>query len=250
MDFENNIEIGIQRYLDGDMDPGAQREFEERLQSDPEMQNQLESYKTLIKGIRFQKRNEAWDLVAELETEAQEKRTRSRGGKKTLKFLLVAASVLILFLFLAILYNGLKIGGINDRLVAEHFEPYPVLANGPVRGGDNLESLKERAYLAYGAERYEEAITLLTRLVDEQYDVYDAFYLGNAHLASGNYMEAIGLFQELAETDILLKVQTQWYLSLSHLGNNDVDRAKAIFTEIGRSDTSYSDKATQILNNL
>lgn len=248
MDREENDSIKIQRYLDGDMTGAERLEFEKELQHDPALQSLAATYSTLSEGIRYHVRYDAWEKIQQLEAAHADEAILIAGSKK--KSWLYAAMVsLILLAFGTVYVFNLNVNKGSD-LFEEHFNPYPVLAHAPVRGGDTTGSLKERAFSAYSNENYQRAIPLLEELDKGEEEYLVKFYLGNAYLATGEPEEAIMLFRSVLESQSALDPQAQWYLGLSYLAKGDKEGAKAVFGELANDSSSYGSKAKTIFNQL
>lgn len=242
---EENIEIRIQQYLDGELSDEQRLDLEEQIASDSSLQEKLSSYALLADGIRFNARKENWEKIQLLEQEAAID-TEIRLDRDY-KWYYVAASICAIVAAAILIYKVIyKQTDLGD-LYAENFSPYPALIHAPVRGPENPVTIEEKAYAAYSNEAYEEAITGFTTMLEEREDPMVNFYLGNAYMASGNYEAAIKSLEKSIETPMVLETQARWYLGLSYLAAENRELALIQFNELAKGTSTYSEKAKTIL---
>jgi len=242
------MEGKIQQYLDGTLDSEERSVFESRLKTDPELQKQLEKYKLLLDGIRYQARKEGWEKITDLEEEYEGKSIDKRVTINDWRYV-AACFIGILFTALLVYILLSKPDSLQD-LYAENFAPYPALTHGPLRGADPGVSLEERAYAAYSNENYDEAIILFMNLLNEKEDPLVLFYLGNAYLANEEYGNATTVFEQALEQNIVIDNQTRWYLALSYMAQGRKEEAIIQLKELARGSSSYSYKAQTIIQQL
>lgn len=135
-----------------------------------------------------------------------------------------------------------------ERLFGQYFSPYK---NVITIKGTNDKKLAE-GMLLYDLKMYDSAIVVFTEafMIDSlNRDI--KFYLANSLLASEMADEAVPLFYQLQqEKNGKYNIPSNWFLGLSYLKMNEIDRASLVFKEIAEQKNSYSDKAKQILRKL
>ncbi|MBK5277823.1 MAG: hypothetical protein JJE09_03060, partial [Bacteroidia bacterium] len=73
--------------------------------------------------------------------------------------------------------------------------------------------------------------------------------MGNAQLEAGQLQEAEKTFKHMLTNHSDLVTQAKWYLALTYLKMNKLERVKATLWEISKSST-YGEKARKLLNEL
>lgn len=116
---------------------------------------------------------------------------------------------------------------------------------------------EEQAYQNYQALEFEKALENFEIAKPElgEQNTKMLFYLGNTYLALNKPKEAIETFNELlALPDNITRTyvsKTKWYLGLSYLKANDMDKAEEIFVDLSQNATdSYKEKAEQALDQI
>lgn len=246
--MEEQDQITIQRYLDGELSPTEREVFEEKLALSPDLQQDILLHKKLIEGIKMEARSIAWQQINNLEQKARHQ-NKVRKPNSTVAWRMAAAFALILVAGFAIYLTIGQDAG-PERLYAENFSPYPPIAYAPVRGKEPSSNL-ERAFAAYTAGQYQKSMDLLA---DENHEGNRGglilFYEGNALMALGKPMEAEAKLKAAMEYPGPLALQMRWYLSMSYLAQGKTEQAKELLSLISSGQNSYSEKASKIISNL
>lgn len=248
MEYQESEEVNIQRYLDGDLGEDEKSAFEAKMEADALLQEQVGAYRLLGAGIRFQKREENWEKIRELESD-----TASTFNLRRILFSnwqYAAAGLAVLLAATFFIYKLLITQEDLQQLYAENFSPYPALIHAPVRGVEEPKTVEGKAYAAYSNEEYEEAIDFFQIILKEKEDPFVRFYMGNAFLVSGKYKEAIIAFESVLQADTILIDQSKWYLGLSFLAEGDKENALIVLKELSAGSSTYSKKAESIIYQL
>jgi predicted Zn-dependent protease len=139
-------------------------------------------------------------------------------------------------------------GPANERLYAYYFEPFDSPGSGMTRG-DNKVTLKTQAYEAYDNGHYQAAAQLFEQIVKDNDDAIAQLCLGNAYLAQNDLAHAEKTFTDMLARHSDLLTQAKWYLALTFLKENKLERAKSVLWEISKSST-YGEKAQHLLKEL
>ena len=131
-----------------------------------------------------------------------------------------------------------------------YYEPFDSPGSGLTRGqNDTVLTWKQKGYHAYDNGRYEEAISHFQNTLKENDDPVVELCQGNAYLSTGQADKAELVFRNILEEHEDLVTQAKWYLSLSYLKQNKLERAKSTLWEISKSST-YGEKARKLLKEL
>ena len=137
-----------------------------------------------------------------------------------------------------------------EQLFAQTYEPYT--ASISTRDATAEESLTQ-ANEYYNAEKYKDAIPLLkTALSNQPKNSNLELALGNAYLSSHQIDLAISHFQNIIQRkDALYIDQAHWYLALSYLKNDQVEKCKNILELLANdSKADFHVEAKQLLKKL
>jgi len=165
----------------------------------------------------------------------------------------MAASIAAAFLILVVstyLVTDIFSPADHEQLFAQNFQPYLNVGNATTRGLGEFQNEEQQAYAAYDSEHYEAAIIGFEKVLQEKDDAAMLLYLGNAYLAIGNTGKAEEQFKQLINKDAGLVTQARWYLGLTYLKAGDVAQARVVLEELEQGETSYSERAEQVLKDL
>lgn len=244
----------IERYFLGTLSSREKEQFELQLLLDERLAKEVEEMRVarfLLKAAgyeQFKHKLKAYSKEIEVESNPGFFKHLFEGPWKYA----IAASIVI-----AVALSVWKITPTqNDQLFAQYFLPYPNIEAPTQMGETAIDSttLKQKAYVAYDEGNYENAILLFLQIVEKQKDPWVAFYLGNAYLASEKPEKASVAFLNLMEKypkDAGIWEQTQWYLMLSYLKMDEIEKAKEIGEKLYRNgNKEYSSRAKVLLEKL
>ncbi|MFZ6050573.1 hypothetical protein [Halocola ammonii] len=242
----------IDDYLLDRLSESQKQEFEAAVENDPELEKKVEEAEALKEGIEALGRAEQKERLRTLEEELTEENRENRKHNALWWTGRIAAAILLLLVPLYFIVNSIQN---NDpkKIYATHFEPYPVLESGVVRGEENNTTMTE-GLDAYQRANYEVAIEELSSAVDEVENPWSAqFYLALSHLGSDTPKDAIPLLEELSvEEDFKLKEQAKWYLGLAFLKDDQTNKARDVFQSLYETakDSTLRLKAEGVLKAL
>ena len=131
----------------------------------------------------------------------------------------------------------------NEPLHIAYFETLPTSLVPNVRARDNIEKTNlQKAVIAYGDKKFEEAERLLNQVTNEEDDNFAKLYLASIYISQNKGEEATGLLNEIQEPDLTDYVS--WYKALSLLSNSP-DKAKILLSEIANNDKHFKSKKAQ-----
>lgn len=110
--------------------------------------------------------------------------------------------------------------------IAAYFRPNPSLS-ATLRSSEITQSLEGRAFAAYNAENYADALPLLEELFSTEKDTTALFWLGIAQLGSGNAVAAaqnLERFRKLQPGN--QKEKVHFYLMLAYLQSGQPDQVR------------------------
>lgn len=237
----------IEEYLLNKMSDREKHEFEQELKHNPSLIESVDKHRTMILAIE---REGMREKIGQFHKNTIENKggTEDKKDKPTFtipRFIpfLVAASVLIL---VGIgLFRLLTPSISNEKIFSEFFEPDPGLITPMSASADYLFY---DGMIDYKRKDYETAISKWEDLKG-QFAASDTLYyfLGVAHLALENDMQAIDYLQQALQTpDNEFIHETRYYLGLAYLKQDKTDEAVKLFEE---SEMAESKLVLDRLNN-
>lgn len=253
-----DIEL-IEKFLDGKMTYEEKKQFDARRAHDNDFNAILKDMDLLVEGIKTSasktsneekmERLRFYAEITSMEEDAEkgsESFTRAFPMYRRPSVLAIAASIVLLVTVGWIYMANQKPN--SEKLFLTYFEPFDSPGSGLTRGNNEL-SLKAQAYDAYDNGRFEEAIGLFNEIIANSNDPIIHLCLGNAQMKLGRFSQAEDTFNHLLTEHSDLVTQAKWYLALTYLKENKMERAKATLWEITKSST-YGEKAQKLLKEL
>ncbi|MBW1296412.1 tetratricopeptide repeat protein [Aquimarina litoralis] len=199
----------------------AQEElFNNLLATDAEFKAQFE-YESNVKRVTKEKRNQ--DLRAKLNTfESDIKKKKKESTSSGFLYWKIAASIALL---LSAGWFGYQyFFGIDyEKLYSANFEIYPNTEYDLERSTEE-NSLEREAFLAYGKEKYQKAITKFNAATPKE---YFPFYIAQSYTALNKYQKAKELYVSIIKKDQRFVAEAHWYLALIYLHErNNVEARK------------------------
>ena len=277
--MENNYNIEeIEEFLNQEMDSDALKTFEQKLQKDKTLAEEVKLHQDVIKGIEsagpIDFRNMVSGVHKDLKNEGffsekEEAVTTTKKVQPTAKIrrfslvkkLSIAASFALLLTAGWFMMN--QPATTPDQLFASNFKKHQDVLS--IEVADRLAETgfgANKALLtnlqtgidAYNAGNYANAITTLNNFqMAAPQDVlskYAQFYEAVSLLELGKMSEALPKLQNVAQTDNFpLQNDAKWYLALSQLKLNNTVAAKNLLKELSTVAT-YKTKAEKVLKSL
>jgi tetratricopeptide (TPR) repeat protein len=143
-----------------------------------------------------------------------------------------------------------------DKLIADHqqvseqalaealYNEYFKALDGPdpvFRGEREVANAKKQAAtIAYDAKDFDLAIRHYKELLAEKpHDPKYTLFLGLAYMSLGEYEAAITLYNSYVPGGVTYDEDIEWYLSLAHLKNGQINSARPILEKLAQNQDSY-----------
>ena len=230
----------FERYLLDQMNKSEKESFEAQLTSVPDFKESFEHFKSTVRAIEEAGlRSKLNDYHSEIEG-SKHKINRLNSSKKTYSYF-VAASVTLILFFVG--YRFFIKPNSNENLYSKYYTVDPGLPTVMGQSG-NYDFYK--TMVSYKQGKYELAImewkTLLAKRPDN--DTLN-YFLGSAYLAKNNVKSAVPFLKKVVQNKkSFFYEDSQYYLGLIYLKENDIQKAKAHLL------LSKNDKSGQILRQL
>ena len=243
-------------YYAGSLNEQEQRDLENRLETDLNIQTAYKEYRDLRSGIDYSIMKSLKEELKELDTTLPEL-TGSDTDPVEMKpvvnpnrFLLmkVAAIVLLVVVSTVVLFQWEQPSE-PQHLYVEHFQPFENQFVSAKRGDNVSADPLVKAFQAYDNQDWEGAIEGFEKILANKEDLMVLFYLGNARLARNDSKEAITIFERFLKISKDSLTDAKWYLALAFLKENRVEEARATLQEL-IEDQQYGADAKTILSKL
>ncbi len=228
VDFER-----IANYLEGDLTAEDKRSFEEQLDIDPYLREQVEQVRIALKGV------ENTGLKNDLKNIHDELYNPSRDYRATI-WRWVAVLVLLVPAVWFVVSN------LNQPdLFTAYFKPYPNVLTARATDNNTLTSTMSD----YSSGKYTSALSGFAELKEMGIDSDEIdLYMGITYLQLDKTAEAIQLWSDLGSQHRYAP-QIKWYLALAYLKSEQTDQAKKLLMALEQNNFNYQ-QAQEILQRL
>ena len=241
---ENEIEK-IDKYLNGGMNADEMAAFEDQIQQDENLRDEVALHHDIKAGIGKYQESYLKKKLQEKEAEIVQNKAENKPKSRRLFFYTVLAAGLS---FLIVAFFGLFSRDNNQALYAEYYQPYPNVIS-PIDRSET-SAIEQDPFQLYESGEYEEAIRLFEQRLQQSPDPATRFYLGISYMETEKVARAIDQFALVAETNNYLSSPAHWYLGLSYLRQGEREKAKGIFEQLATSTNDFQEKAKRILEEL
>jgi tetratricopeptide (TPR) repeat protein len=240
----------VEKYFDAELNDAELKTFTTRLESDENFKLLVEQEKALIAAVRYEGAAANLQYLEDLESKLQKETPIRLSSGPTKWYYYAAAAVVGITVVVAVFMNSFKEN--PDQLFQAYFAPYPNmfepgLRSNLFRSDQPIDSKRAEAFQAYEQGNYQKAATLFTDLLKDNKDAGMLLLLGNSNLILGNLEEAKDNFITLNRDFDGLDMPAKWYLNLTYLKIGETEKAQAILTELGATESSYAAKARELL---
>lgn len=234
-------EVLIEKYLKGTLNEKEQVEFDTLRGTDEAFEQEVIFHENL-QDVLSAENEPVRAMVEEFESEYSSKSSATVPWKQ----LLVAASIFAV-LGLAVYFNLTRPISSSD-LYDNYFERYPNVVNPIVRGEE--ADAADAAFEAYDNERFEEALTRFTTLLETDGSPHYLFYKAITFLELQRAEEAIELLEEYAATNEKGSDRAGWYMAMAYLQLDDQERAKEALRKVINDKAYNAGRAEELLAEL
>lgn len=232
--------ILIERFLDENLSPDEQQEFNASL-NNPKFRQMVNIQQTVIATIEARHREKLRDELIGL------KDAGYRSGKQVWLLYGIAAS-LVLLVVAAILLSR-KSSSTPESVFLSYYVPYRVENN--VRGQENVGG----AFRTYTEGNYKDAVVQFLKsrekATDENERSYYALLIGNCYLSLNDPKKAIVFLDEASHSsDSIIVQEAQWYKALALVAIKKLLEADTIFSDIINSKSIYAEQARRMRSEI
>lgn len=239
----------VERYLSNEMVQDERELFIKDVLTNSELSQELKFSRTIDAALR---QDDIIDLRMKLQAAQKEKKISKPEVPvirlQVKKFWYAAASIILLAAIGSTLFFNMPGGSSSDRLFSEYYSP-DNLVNVTRSGDANIVE----AVLKFQEQDYVVASKLFKQiLVNDQANYAGWFYYGITCIETESFDQAEEAFNKIITDNQNLYVEhAEWYLGLSYLKNNKIDKARVQLSIVASNgDNIHRNEARQILEKL
>ncbi|MDG1144852.1 MAG: hypothetical protein P8N54_00010 [Flavobacteriales bacterium] len=243
----------IERYFNNSLSDKELVLFEEKLASDSIFAEEVQQFGVVFDCLKKARVKKLQDQFISYEKEYNS--SGKRFNFRNLKRRKANVSIVLWILFIGFsvqtsLYFRTSSSSKNAGLFVSYFEVYPNVLS-PVKRTISDENFVLDAMKYYDAENYVSAIEAFDKLLlnsDSRNQIL--FYKALALMTEGDYLTAQTQFELMNIESGVFVNQRNWYLALIFLKLEKCTKAKKLLKEVVEDGTSFSNKASSLLNEL
>lgn len=239
--------------LSGELSGEDLEAFNSDLANDPELQAEFDLHKEVDEAIQESEIIELrkkLDLVHDLTQNKKQPGLLRTILRHKLSRIAAASFVVLLIITSLSLYFLRPDGNMsNDSLFKIYYQPDAALL---IRGTNSQNATLIQAFQMYENKKYDNALSLFSQvLATDSENIPVQFYSGISNIELGKYQEALHPFNFILDHKQNLYVErAEWYTALCYLKLNETENAVDLFRKISLSNSSYKDKAHEILKSV
>ncbi len=227
----------IESYFEGNLTTQEKLLFDKLMQTDQHFAETVSFEEKTKVAITLEARENLKTILRSLENKIENKRSKT--------WLYIAASVIVLLGVSLFFMNQTPS---NEKLFATYFEPYPNTV-APIVRNSSQKDLKSDAFAAYELGDYQRAAQLFNTLTENSQEDFAPFYHAISLMMLDEIDGATTIFKS-NPWNIGYQEKVDWYLSLCHLKQGRIRKAKALLSNIVQSQSYNSEKAKYLLSKL
>ena len=244
MNIDRNTYRRIENYLQNRLNETDRKAFEDQMEENPTLRQEVETYRLLIEGVQRKAFQEAFgEDIKRMHQEWDHKQAepKIRFLYQWQTYAVAAAVVLLLLVYFwpPSLYKQLALGYYTpDAAIGRTLGSKPQLEY----DGDEFY---ERENYSKAKQTYQQSLKTTPDHRPLQYR------MGLVNMATDNYQEAISYFLQIIPTDTLLYPKSRWYVALAYLACNEAEMADEVLRDLAKfSNKQYARKAEGLLREM
>ena len=231
----------IQGFLKNTLTEVQLKTFHKLLKEDPEFNTDFEYHQDLHYALSKFEADSLKQHLKTIEKDAYQDATAQQ--RKTSKWYMSAAAVLLIGLTALFFLNRSK------DFYNSYYRAYPNVYQPIVRSA--FDQPYYQAFQAYENQNYSAAADEFKSLLQQEDNPNLRFYLSICQLELKNYLEAQKNLEDLRHVDFNLNAESQWYLALIYLKQDQKVKAKNQLVELQEKHPRFNkNKIAKIIESI
>lgn len=231
----------IDLYLMNRLSEREKKEFEEKLENDKDLREDLDRRGIIISGIQAGLNRELKDILAREESKLSK-------NSRVIRLRFVSGIAAGLAVLVASYFMFLNHGPDDKEIYFQYYKPYP-----------NIESPLERTdaqtadpFQLYETGRYQSAIEGFSALLKaDDKNTAAMFYKGLSHMELGQQQQASVYFRQIiGQDENTYNIPSRWYLSLCYISLDDREDALKILAGLAEGQGKFAKDAGKLMKEL
>lgn len=246
--MENKSDL-IEKYLMNEMSVREQVKFEESLRLNPDLMSEFLLRKEINHAI-------VEDDIIKLRENLDEILYPTKSLKKrncSFYIYSAVAAVMILLIVASVIFISPKNSMSQNDAFQTYYSAYPAIMSfrSPMDQNE-IEKILYDAFNYYDEGKFELASCYFKKVLDKDNTNYMCqFYLSVCEIENNNLTEATEYLNDLVlKKDHIFWEQSNWYLALVYLKQNDIKNAENVLRKVVQENMAMKPEAERILKNL
>ena len=231
----------IEAYCNNQLSTDENLAFEVELKSNKDLQKEVREMLITLGAFKDARAEKLKERLSNIGTDNVRKLNPVSWIRYAAAIVLIAAAGYFIFD---------QINSISPKdIYISYLEPYPNIIDPGTRGDVGTESIE--ALHLYEQGNYEEALSSFDNYLHlNPQDIETRFYYGVTALMNNEFEIAERELQTVANSNSRLVNQATWYLALVRINTNQIDKAKENLNTLVEGQSSYAQRAGEIMKKL
>lgn len=242
---KNDKSLLIDKFVTGKLEDTELWEFKANMDKDPDLAEEVKLRKEIFDAI---KDDEKVAFVKTLQNINRERQTAHKKISLTRwQLQSIAAAIIVLVVLGTGIFTGFFSSDKNMNLYSEYFiEEGNLLATRTISGITKDEVKSGIHY--YEDQKYDKALSVFNEMPN---NLIARLYSGFTYMKTEEFAKAEQQFNYIIDHgDNIFIDQAEWNIGLAYLAQDKIDKAKMMFTNISKRNSTYRDDATNILKEI
>eukprot|EP01155_Anaeramoeba_flamelloides_P043643 Anaeramoba_flamelloidesc37405_g1_i1.p1 GENE.c37405_g1_i1~~c37405_g1_i1.p1 ORF type:complete len:249 (-),score=27.86 c37405_g1_i1:600-1346(-) len=242
---KNDKSLLIDKFVTGKLEDTELWEFKADIDKDPDLAKEVKLRKEIFDAIKDDEKVAFVKTLQNINRESQstpKKRSITRWQLQS-----IAAAIIVLALIGTGIFTGFFSSDKNMNLYSAYFVDEGNLLATRTISGFTKDEVKSGIQF-YEDQKYDEALSVFNEMPN---NLIARLYSGFTYMKTEEFAKAEQQFNYIIDHgDNIFIDQAEWNIGLSYLAQDEIDKAKMMFTNISKRNSAYRDNATNILKEI
>ena len=232
----------IEAYCNNQLSPEEIQEFEVELKSNKDLQKEVREMLITLGAFKDIKAKKLRERLTSIE------KRKVRQLNPVITWIRYAAAIVLIAVAGYFVFDQINETS-PQNIYLSYMEPYPNVIDPGTRGDVGTQSIE--ALKLYDQGDYEGALSSFDEYLNlNPEDIETRFYYGVTALMNNEFEIADKELQTVANSNSRLANQATWYLALTRINTDKIDLAKENLNTLIEGQSSYAQRAEEIMKKL